>query len=116
MGRDELRDELMALLAAGGEAYRAAHDALERGEDWVLWDGQVSASNLADVYARREVHTRQCGIPTLGLAESVERLRDRGSGMIRMGCVGDSSSPWIFFLFVEPEARYLIGCTGVSQR
>lgn len=110
------RDELMALLAAGGEAYPAAHDALEQGEDWVLWDGQVSARNLADVYRQRELHTRCCGIPTLGLAETVERLREHGSGMIRMGCVGDSSSSWIFFLFVEPQARYLIGCTGVSQR
>ncbi|GAA3196090.1 hypothetical protein GCM10017688_64000 [Streptomyces ramulosus] len=109
------RDVLIRLLAGGAEAMTAARDALLAGGTCTLWEGVMPAGTLAQVYERRLRRTRRIGQETLGLEQAVQRLRQY-EGAVRLGRVDASVGPWAFMLFLDPEGRSVIACTGVRQR
>jgi hypothetical protein len=77
------RSRLAALLSAGdGEAYASCLEHLHNGAELTVTDSPVPASNLELIYARRERHTHAKGIPTLGFAETVSRLRALGDPLL----------------------------------
>lgn len=110
------RDRLAMLLADGdGDAYESCRQQLEHGADFAITDSSVPANSLEGIYARRDRHTRARGIPTLGLAETVGRLRALGGQGIALGWVKVADPPYHYILFLAQDLSAVTACTGVGQ-
>lgn len=109
------RDELLSALVDDVPAHRACRQALLQGAEFVVWDDGIRASHLESIYRRRERHTRKTGQPTIGLREAVERLRDCGTELLRLGNVTVKDPPYAFMLFLALDQPRVIGCTGVKH-
>ena len=81
---------------------------------WVTEDTQP-ASTLVRTYARRDRHTQQRGIPTLGFAQAVDELRSRGDDLVRIGAVDTDTPPYHFQLFLDEDAAAVVARLGVDQ-
>jgi hypothetical protein len=109
------RDHLARILDCEGEAFAACRGAVLDGARFWVTDSTQPASELATTYARRERRIRQRGIPTLGFAEAVTALRDRGDGLVRLGAVDTDDPPYHFQLFINGDGTAMIACLGVDQ-
>jgi len=67
------------------------------------------------IYARRDRHTRQRSIPTLGFTQAVDDLRAHGDDLVRLGAVDLDDPPYHFQLFLNEDATAVIACLGVDQ-
>jgi hypothetical protein len=74
-----------------------------------------SPSTLVALYARRDSHTRQQGIPTLGFTRAVDDLRAHGEDLVRLGAVDLDDPPYHFQLFLNADATAVVACLGVDQ-
>jgi hypothetical protein len=109
------RDHLARILDCEGEAFAACRGAVLDGARFWVTDSTQPASELARTYARRERGTRERGIPTLGFAEAVTALRERGEGPVRLGAVDTDDPPYHFQLFIDGGGTAVVACLGVDQ-
>lgn len=110
------RDRLAGLLSVGdGEAYESCRQQVQRGADFTVTDSSVPASNLEHIYKIRERHTQTKGIPTLGFAETVSRLRALGEQGIALGWVKVSDPPYHYALFLTEDLSAVVASAGVDQ-
>jgi len=101
---------------AGSERVR------EHGSRRTLRDGAsftdmglvTSTESLARIYGRRLRLTRRKGTATLGLERAVQLLADHALP-IRLGKLTAADGSWVFILFLTPDGRSLVACTGVRQ-
>jgi hypothetical protein len=110
------RDHLVGMLRRDGEAFDACRQALVAGARFWVTEHTQQASILVGIYARRDRHTQQRAIPTLGFAQAVDDLRSRGGDPVRIGAVDSDNPPYHFQLFLNEDATAVVACLGVDQR
>ena len=109
------RDELLGALVDDAPAHRACRQALLQGAEFVVWEDGIPASHLESIYRRRERHARATGRRMVGLRETVERLRECGPQLVRLGKVTVNDPPGAFMLFLALDRPHMIGCTEVGR-
>lgn len=110
------RAHLAGLLEQDGEAYTACRRAVLTGAAISISENGQPASTLASIYARRQRHTRQVGIPTLGFVTAVRRLRDQGHEILRFAAVDADDPPYHFHLFLNEDLTAVLACVGIDHR
>ncbi|WP_345636766.1 hypothetical protein [Rugosimonospora acidiphila] len=111
------RDELAGLLAAGqGEAYDACLQQLRRGSTFTIYQGVQPASHYERIYHHRDQHTHRMGISTVGVGETVDRLRSLGEEPMRLGSMTVAHPPYHYLFFLSVDFSAVVGCLGVDQR
>ncbi|HZL73949.1 MAG TPA: hypothetical protein VFB83_01120 [Propionibacteriaceae bacterium] len=110
------RERLAAILVPQeGEAFTACRRAVLAGARfWVAEDPQP-ASTLLRTYARRDKHTRQRGIETIGFTDAVTKLGALGEELVRLAAVNSDHPPYHFMLFLNADATTVLACLGVDQ-
>jgi hypothetical protein len=110
------RAHLAGLLEQDGEAYAACRRAVLAGATISISETGQPASTLAPIYARRQRHTRQVGIPTLGFATAVQQLQDRGQQILKFAAVDADDPPYHFHLFLNEDLTAVLACIGIDHR
>ncbi|MEV0715622.1 hypothetical protein [Asanoa sp. NPDC050611] len=109
------RDRLAQLLDTPGAAFSACRSAVLAGARFWVTDIDQPASGLFEIYRRRDAHTRQEGISTLGFTAAVETLRALGQQPVRLRAVDLDEPPYHFQLFLNADATAVVACLGVDQ-
>ena len=109
------RDHLVRLLDEEGEAFIACRQALISGARFWVSELSERASTLVRIYAHRDRHTRETGIPTLGFPAAVDALRQHGEQPIKVGAVDTEDPPYHFQLFLAEQLTSVVACLGVDQ-
>jgi hypothetical protein len=109
------RDRLTQLLDRDGEAFVACRRAVLAGASFWVTDHTQTASIFAAIYARRDRHTRERGIETLGFTRAVDDLRACGEEPVCVGAVDLDDPPYHFQLFLNEDATAVVACLGVDQ-
>jgi hypothetical protein len=110
------REELAHLLDTSSNASGACRHALLSGAGFIVWDGAVPASKILPAYERRAMRTVADGVPTIGFAEAVARLRRMGTDPVRLGQVTVADPPYLFMLFFDGDASNVVACLGIDQQ
>ncbi|MET8351183.1 MULTISPECIES: hypothetical protein [unclassified Micromonospora] len=110
------RGQLISLLGGQTASFAACRQALERGASFTLWDGLLPARHFAGIYKRRERHTREAGIPTVGFAEAVMTLGALEDELLQIAGVRQTDPPYYFQLFLTADPFAVVACIGVDQQ
>jgi hypothetical protein len=115
MGPSEL---LAALRRADGEAFSTCILVLEDSRATITadWEAHVQSANLLAIYERRSEHVARVALPTLGIPETIERLRATPHKTLRLAAVsrGNDAHPQcvVFFAPDDLEAVAAIAVLG----
>lgn len=109
------RAALAEMLNGQTTACEPAKAVLLGGGDFVIWDGNVPAQQLAGIYAARLRRARRRGTETLALSATVDILTRYGTAPLRLGCISTRDRTWAFMLFITDDASVVLACTGVRQ-
>ncbi|MEH1169256.1 hypothetical protein V6V47_28150 [Micromonospora sp. CPCC 205539] len=110
------REELVLLLGDDSPVHTACRQALEQGGAFSVDDDLIPANILASTHRRREVHTRERAIPTLGFAAAVDTLLALGEQPLRLASVTQPDPPYHFQLFLAATGTSVLACLGVDQQ
>lgn len=111
---DVSRVQVVTLTASMPDpVYRACFEALVSGAPYEMYEGSEPAANLAKIYSVRLSHTQANGIRTLGLPETVQRLRALDDQPVQLGHVGPTPDGGNFVLFFDTGKQRLLACTAV---
>lgn len=111
------REQLRRILAtAEGEAVPTFLAALDDPRTSVHPDSEKhtnSTANLLTIYGRRADHVRETGLPTLGLDESVARLRTTAYPDLTLGlATAHGGYPWCV-AFLAPDLSEVVAAIVV---
>ncbi|MDH6463844.1 hypothetical protein M2302_004041 [Micromonospora sp. A200] len=110
------RAQLISLLVGQTASFAACREALERGAPFTSSDGLLPACHYARIYERRERHTREAGIPTVGFAEAVKALDALEDEPLQIAGVRQSGPRYYFQLFLAADRSAVVACIGVDQQ
>jgi hypothetical protein len=115
-GRAVERVQLISLLVGQTASFAACREALEGGASFGFGAGLLPARHYAAIYKRRERHTRQAGIPTVGFAEAVKTLDSLEGEPLQIAAVRQTDPPHYFQLFLTADRSAVVACIGVDQQ
>jgi hypothetical protein len=110
------RDRLVSLLSGSHDAHAACRAALRDGAPFVVYGHPLPANNFLGTYRRRQRHTRETGIPTLGFDLAIEALAAADTLPLRLGSVTATDPPYHFQLFLREDMSAVVACLGVDQQ
>lgn len=111
------RATLAEMLHSDWPADVACRQAILDGAPFEIWEhGPTPVDHLVHIYGLRERHTRQKGIPSIGFADAVTRLRSCGLDAVLIGYVEDVEHRRHFQLFVAVDQSHVVSCLSVDQR
>lgn len=110
------RAQLISLLVDQTASFAACREALQRGASFTSSDGLLPARHYAGIYKRRERHTREAGIPTMGFAEAVKTLDALENEPLQIAGVRQTDPPYYFQLFLTADRSAMVACIGVGQQ
>ena len=105
----------MAAFERPDEAHQRARESLLSGDDFKVWEDHVRVEDLRVIYRRRERHTRQKGLATVGFEVAVADLEATPFSVLRIGQVTGRAPSRHFQLFLAPNVTEVVACLAVPE-